>query len=63
MPKINPQIIIFFFSLTMGLTGCGIKGPPLPPLPDETIQKQKISTDALPVNEKLRAKPKKKNER
>ena len=30
----------FFFSATAALLSCGIKGPPLPPAEEETVQKQ-----------------------
>ncbi len=33
-------IVLVFISFT-ALTACGIKGPPLPPAREETIQKQK----------------------
>lgn len=35
MRKISPLVVFFF------LSACGIKGPPLPPIDEETIQKQK----------------------
>lgn len=35
-------LAVFFF-----LSACGIKGPPLPPIEEETIQKQKASEQQL----------------
>ena len=36
--------------VTFLLMACGIKGPPLPPLSEETIQKQKNETTASSVD-------------
>jgi predicted small lipoprotein YifL len=64
-------LTILFF---LGVCGCGIKGPPLPPIDEETIQKQKgdevfsklqPATEALPrsvdSSRGLKPKSKKKN--
>ncbi len=36
--------------LTSAICGCGIKGPPLPPLLEETIQKQKAGASLKTSN-------------
>ena len=36
----NAIKFLFFFSAAVVLFSCGIKGPPLPPIEEETVQKQ-----------------------
>lgn len=42
----------FIFSATAALLSCGIKGPPLPPIEEETVQKQMAAENqpASPAN-------------
>lgn len=40
---------IFFFSAAAILLSCGIKGPPLPPIEEETVQKQ-IAADTQAIS-------------
>lgn len=34
-----------FIALFLVLAGCGIKGPPLPPITEETIQQDKLNEE------------------
>lgn len=38
---------IIFLSATVVLHSCGIKGPPLPPIEEETVQKQMATENQL----------------
>lgn len=50
--------IIFCLVVMCGSAGCGIKGDPLPPAEEETVQKQSVdSATPAPKQESLPAQP------
>lgn len=54
---------IIFLLAALNIVGCGIKGPPLPPLEEETIQKQiepKLILPQVESSDKTKAKKKSK---
>lgn len=51
--KIIGVVLLFFYLIT---TGCGIKGPPLPPESETTIQKQKAAEETQKEAQKQKVK-------
>lgn len=48
---IKTEVMIFVFAIN--LASCGIKGPPLPPVGEEMIQKQKSYDSASESSSKI----------
>ena len=43
------KIIIIFFFIVLNVLACGIKGPPLPPIEEQTVQKQ-MAIESAPAS-------------
>lgn len=54
---------VFFLSCAIVLLSCGIKGPPLPPIEEETVQKQMAVESQAPSADASKATVKEKKKK